>query len=204
MKKEQAQQDNPSITDSNVQILPLTPVRWTDMETLFGPHGAYGGCWCMWWRVKRSQFEQQQGEENRKAMKSIVDSGEIPGLLAYIDGQPVGWCSVAPRLSFPGLDRSRVLARVDQEPVWSIVCFYITRNYRRQGVTIRLLNAAVSYAHSRGAKIVEGYPKDPQKVQKPDPFVFTGLISAFHQAGFVEVLRRSETRPIMRYFIKED
>jgi GNAT superfamily N-acetyltransferase len=204
MKKAQVEQEIPSINGSKLEILPLTPDRWTDLETLFGPHGAYGGCWCMWWRIKRSQFEQQQGEGNRAAMKSIVDSGEVPGLLAYVNGQPAGWCSVAPRLAFPALDRSRILARVDAEPVWSIVCFYIARKYRRQGITIRLLKAAVEYAQSHGAKVVEGYPKDPQNDQKPDPFVFTGLVSAFRQAGFIEVMRRSDTRPIMRYFAEAD
>ena len=192
------------VDDSSIEIYPLTPERWPDLETLFGPHGAYGGCWCMWWRIKRSQFEAQQGEGNRAAMKAIVDSGEIPGLLAYLDGTPVGWCSVAPRVDFSALERSRVLARVDTEPVWSIVCFFIAKGFRRQGLTIRLLNAAVAYARSQGAQILEGYPKDSQKDSHPDPFVFTGLVSAFRKTGFVEVARRSETRPIMRYFISQE
>jgi GNAT superfamily N-acetyltransferase len=189
--------------DASLTILPLTPERWTDFETLFGPHGAYGGCWCMWWRIKRSQFESQQGEGNRQAMKAIVDSGEIPGLLAYVDNRPIGWCSIAPRTVFTALERSRVLKRVDDEPVWSVVCFYVAKSYRRQGLTIRMLQAAIAYARENGARIVEGYPKDPQKDSHPDPFVFTGLASAFHKTGFVEVARNSETRPIMRCFIDQ-
>ncbi len=181
----------------------LTPERWQDLEALFGERGACGGCWCMWWRVKRSQFEKQKGEENRRAFKEIVDSGEIPGLLAYAEGQPIGWCSVAPREDFPVLDRSRTLKRVDDQPVWSVVCFFVAKPFRRKGVTAELLRAAVEYARERGAKIVEGYPIEPKKPDMPAPFAWTGLASTFRRAGFVEVLRRSETRPIMRYFIEE-
>ncbi len=180
---------------------PVTPDRWSDLETLFGPRGATGGCWCMYWRLKRSEFEQMKGEGNRQAMKSIVDSGEIPGLLAYHDGQPVGWISVAPRPAFSALERSRILKPVDERPVWSVVCFFVKKSFRRKGVTVELLQAAVEYARRHGAQIVEGYPVEPRQGQSPDPFVYTGLASAFLQAGFEEVLRRSETRPIMRRVI---
>ena len=108
---------------------------------------------------------------------------------------------MAPRQAFPALERSRILKRVDDQPVWSVVCFFIAKTYRRQGLTVSLLRAAVKYARQQGARIVEGYPEDPKKANIPPPFAFTGLASAFLQAGFVEVLRRSETRPIMRYYI---
>ena len=183
---------------------PLTPERWNDFEVLFGPRGACGGCWCMWWRLKRSDFDRQKGDANRLALQQIVASGEVPGLLAYnssAGGPPVGWCSVAPREAFPALERSRILKRVDDQPVWSVVCFFIAKTYRRQGLTVSLLCAAVEYARQQGARIVEGYPDDPKKGDIPAPFAFTGLASAFLQAGFVEVLRRSETRPIMRYYL---
>lgn len=186
-----------------LEFHPLTPERWQELEALFGERGACGGCWCMWWRVKRSQFEKQKGEENRKAFKKIVESGEIPGLLAYAEGQPIAWCSVAPRENFPVLGRSRTLKRVDDEPVWSVVCFFVAKPFRRRGVTIELLKAAVAYARGQGARIVEGYPVEPKKPNMPAPFAWTGTASAFRRAGFVEVLRRSETRPIMRYFIRE-
>ncbi len=95
---------------------PLTPALWGDFERLFGPKGAYGGCWCMWWRITRGQFEQLQGEGNRQAMQNIVESGEVPGILLYDDGDPVGWCSVAPRDRFAALQRSRVLKPIDDTP----------------------------------------------------------------------------------------
>jgi GNAT superfamily N-acetyltransferase len=134
-------------------------------------------------------------------MKAIVDSGIIPGILAYSDLEPVGWCSVAPREDYPVLARSRILKPVDEQPVWSIVCFFVARQQRRKGLTVGLLKAAVEHARSRGAKIIEGYPVEPRDGKAPDVFVFTGLSAAFKQAGFIEVLRRSETRPIMRYYL---
>ncbi len=186
----------------NFTFHPLTPDRWQDFETLFGERGACGGCWCMWWRVKRSDWENQKGDANKIAMKAIVDSGEIPGILAYDNHQPVAWCSIAPREVFPVLQRSRILKPVDDKPVWSIVCFFIAKPYRRKAVSGKLIQAAIDHVKSQGGTIVEGYPNEPKKDSVPDPFVWTGIASAFRKASFQEVLRRSNTRPIMRYIIK--
>lgn len=183
---------------------PLTPDRWRDLETLFGERGACGGCWCMWWRLKRSQFNQQKGEKNKRAFKKIVAAGEIPGIIAYVDNQPVGWCALAPRETYLVLANSRILQPVDEQPVWSITCFFVARRFRRKGVSVALLRAAAEYAGKHGAKIVEGYPVEPKQGKMADVFVWSGLASAFRQAGFVEVLRRSETRPIMRIKAKKE
>ena len=187
---------------SKLDFYPVTPERWKDFETLFGERGACGGCWCMWWRLKRSEFEKQKGAGNKRAMKKIITSGEVPGLLAYANGHPIAWCSVAPREVFSALERSRILKRVDDNPVWSVVCFFVAKPYRRKGLTVEFLKAAVQYAKDQGAKIVEGYPVEPKKGITADVFAYTGLASAFRKAGFEEVARRSETRPIMRYFLK--
>ncbi len=176
---------------------PLTPDRWPDLEALFGPNGACGGCWCMWWRLTRSEFAGLRGEERRQLFNTVVHSGRVPGILAYADGRPAGWCSVAPREDFPSLERSPILKRVDAEPVWSIVCFYTRRGLRRRGLMAGLLRAAVEYARGQGARIVEGYPVEPQG-PIPASMLFTGTASAFRAAGFVEVARRSPKRPIMR------
>jgi GNAT superfamily N-acetyltransferase len=156
----------------------------------------------MWWRLTRSEFQKKKGEGNRASLKKIVDSGEVPGLLAYSRGRPVAWCSIGPREGYPVLERSRVLARVDDRPVWSVVCFFIAKPLRRRGLTLELLKAAISYAKKRGAGAVEGYPVEPRTGVTADAFAFTGLSSTFRKAGFVEVARRSETRPIMRFFIR--
>jgi len=176
---------------------PVTAAEWDDLAALFGPRGACGGCWCMWWRLPRSEFAHRKGEGTRRALKRIVDRGPAPGILAYDGGRAVGWCCVGPREDFPLLERSRVLARVDDEPVWSIVCFFVARDHRRQGLTRRLVAAAVSYAAGRGARRIEAYPVDARSGQ-PDAFVYTGLVAAFAANGFVEVARRSQRRPIMR------
>jgi len=188
--------------NSKLEFHPLTPRRWADFETLFGERGACGGCWCMWWRIPRSQYEKQKGAKNRQAMKELVDGGDAPGIIAYQDGQPVAWCSVAPRESFSRLERSRILKPVDGKAVWSVVCFFVAKEHRRNGLSVKLLKAAIDFVRARRGRIVEGYPVEPDKKQA-DAFVWSGLASAFVKAGFKEVERRSETRPIMRYEIKQ-
>ncbi len=183
-------------------IRPVTAARWGDVEKLFGPRGACGGCWCMWWRIPRSEFVERKGDGNRNTLRKLIKSGDTPGVLAYVNGQPIGWCSIGPRDAFPVLDRSRVLKRIDEAAVWSVVCFFVAKPLRRQGVTTSLLRAAVKYAKTEGARIVEGYPMDPKTHAYPDIFAFTGLISTFRTVGFVEVARRARGRPIMRYIIK--
>jgi GNAT superfamily N-acetyltransferase len=187
----------------DLEFLPLTPERWSDFEALFGERGAYGGCWCMWWRLKRAEFERQQGEGNRLAMKAIVESGEVPGLLAYDGGRAVAWCSVAPRQCFPVLQRSWVLKPIDDTPVWSITCFFVDKDYRNTGMMSRLLDAAIEYVRAQGGKVLEGYPLEPKGGQVAPTSAFVGLASAFERAGFVECRRRSEKRPIMRLYLQE-
>jgi GNAT superfamily N-acetyltransferase len=188
-------------TPLEVECHALSADRWRDMETLFGRRGATGGCWCMYWRLPRAQFSAQKGEGNRNALQHLVEGGAIVGLLAYAKGQPVGWCAIAPRESYPVLERSRILKRVDEAPVWSVVCFFVSKAFRGQGLTTTLLRAAVDYARRQGARIIEGYPIEPKHPRIPAIFAWTGLASAFRQAGFVEVQRRSESRPIMRYTV---
>ncbi len=183
------------------EFFPLNRDHWNDFEELFGKRGACGGCWCMWWRIKRSDFNRQKGEGNRQAMKKLVESGKIPGLLACQRGKAVGWCSIAPREDFPVLLNSRILKPIDNQPVWSIVCFFISKEHRRSGLTGQLIKAAIDFARHRGAKIIEAYPVEPQKKQMPAVFAYTGFASTFRKAGFQEVARRSPTRPIMRFYI---
>ena len=128
-----------------------------------------------------------------------MHAGEVPGILAYVNDQPAGWCAVGPRDAFPRLESSRVARRVDDEPVWSVTCLFIAKPFRKRGLSVEFLKAVVQQAMEGGATVIEGYPVDPPKRNVPDPFVWTGLASAFVKAGFVEVARRSDTRPIMRY-----
>jgi len=186
---------------SEIKFTPATPSKWGDIETLFGERGACGGCWCMAWRVRNKDWVAGKGSKNKRAFKKIVTSGEKPGILAYLGREPIGWCAVAPREVYGSLARSRVLKPVDDQAVWSISCLFVLEPYRRKGVSVPLIRAAVDLAARQGARIVEGYPVIPTMERTPDPFIWTGVPSAFLDAGFVEVARRSKTRPIMRYEI---
>jgi GNAT superfamily N-acetyltransferase len=130
-------------------------------------------------------------------MKAVVDSGEVPGLLAYEGRAPVGWAALGPRETYKRLEKSRVCRPPDDKPAWSLPCFFTSKDARGKGVSVALLKAAARYAKSKGAERLEGYPVDPAKKQ-PAGFVWWGLAGAFRKAGFKEVLRRSRTRPIMR------
>ncbi len=184
-----------------LDVRPVTAERWGDLERLFGPRGAYSGCWCTWWRLSRSEFSRFSAAERKQVLQGIVASGQVPGILGYLDERPVAWCSLGPRESYPALERSRILARVDDQPVWSIICFFVAREYRRRGLLVPLIQAAVEYAAQQGARIVEAYPVDPRGQAVEAARGFTGLASAFERAGFIEVARRAERRPIMRYVI---
>ena len=195
---------------SALSVHPLTLAHWSDFEKLFGPRGACAGCWCTFWKLPRAEFDAGSGEKHRLAQKAIVESKIVPGLLAYAGEEAVGWIAVEPRGQYPRLARSRVLKPVDDQPVWSITCFFTRRDFRNKGVTLALLKAAVEHVGKHGGKILEGYPVEPKKdnasaglVRMPAASAYTGLASVFRKAGFKEIARRSPTRPIFRYVIGE-
>ena len=190
-------------TPRALEFLPLTPDRWPHFEKLFGKRGACAGCWCMWWRLKGSAFEKNQGAGNRRAMRKIVLYGEVPGILAFERDEPVGWCSVAPREAFSSLNRSPVLKRLDDKPVWSIVCFFVSKPYRQHGISKRLIEAAVSYAKENGAEIIEAYPVNTDQVKGPKHPNYMGTDTMFADAGFEVVIKRSPRKSIMRHTISE-
>jgi GNAT superfamily N-acetyltransferase len=180
-------------------IHPLTRDRWDDLVTVFDRPGDPKGCWCMFYRVPGRDFERRWGRGNREDFRGVVEEGPPPGLLAYRDGEPVGWCAVAPRGDYRRVLNSRVLKPADEDPgVWSIVCFYVVRGERRGGLAAALLEAAVAFAAANGATAVEGYPKDTAGSTKHANEMFVGSMSMFADAGFEEVARRSPQRPIMR------
>jgi GNAT superfamily N-acetyltransferase len=179
----------------------LTAANWDDFEQLFGPRGACAGCWCMFWKLTNKDFHALAYEGTKEAQKAIVASGRIPGLLAYSRNEPVGWIAIEPRAEYPRLARSHVLKSLDEEPVWSITCFFTRRDFRGSGVSVELLKASIDHVRKYRGKMLEGYPVEPRAARMPAAFVYTGLASAFREAGFVEVARRSETRPIFRYVI---
>jgi GNAT superfamily N-acetyltransferase len=182
---------------------PVTLDEWEDLQSLFTGPGVQQGCWCVYWRIRRDDFQRQYGEANRLVMEQIIQSGRVPGLLAYLHERPIGWCSVAPREEFPVLDRSRTLKRVDDRPVWSIVCFFVSKPYRRSGLSKALLRAAIDYARGEGACIIEAYPLILEGVANPRGERYMGLVSTFQEAGFEEAVRRSKRRSVMRLYLQD-
>jgi GNAT superfamily N-acetyltransferase len=147
--------------------------------------------------MRSTDFGRSTKASRVVALESSVLHGEPTGVLAYLDGEPVGWCSVAPRESYHGLERYGALARIDDQPVWAVVCFFVDRRFRRRGLTLALLKAAVAHAHTEGAQIVEGYPVIPG----PRLYTYMGSPSTFRSAGFRDVTPPGATRSIMRYFL---
>ncbi len=180
---------------------PLDAGTWRDFEYLFGPRGACGGCWCMSWRLGRSDFESGKGAGNKRKMRRLVSQGEEIGIIAYSGKTPVGWCAVAPREFFVRLENSRVLRRVDDREVWSITCLFIEKGHRRQGISGKMLGAAIEHCRTKGVKVVEAYPVIPYSQKMPAAFAWTGIHSTFLEAGFIEEKRWSHARPIVRYYI---
>jgi GNAT superfamily N-acetyltransferase len=156
----------------------------------------------MYWRQPGREHWANAGEGNKRRLKAIVDSGRPPGLLAYVDGRPVGWCAVAPREEYGRLGRSPTIGPIDDLPVWSVVCFYIDRKHRRRRVAQRLLDAAVEHVARHGGRLLEGYPVDPRDGRLPGRDAYTGVPRMFVEAGFEEVARRTRSRPIMRFHVR--
>jgi len=181
-----------------LRVVPATADRWDDLESLFGPRGACAGCWCMYPRLRGAEYKAGSGEGHRRRLQNLVRRGPPPGLLGYVGDEAASWCALAPREDYPRLEHSRTLARVDDRPVWSVVCFFVARSFRRQGLTVAMLQYAVRYARAQGAKTLEGYPVDPKSGKTADAFAWWGVADAFVAAGFREVARRSPTHPIMR------
>jgi len=193
--------------NAEVEVFPATDERWKDIESLFGVKGAYAGCWCMFWRLDRGDFKKMKGEGTKAVLKGMTTSNDVAGLLAYVDGQPIGWCSISPRKDYAALENSRILKRIDDKPVWSIVCFFVAKSFRSKGIMSELLGGAVKYAEQKGAEIIEGYPIDMQTDklagQKLNSYSgYMGIASIFRAAGFVKVADASETQLIMRYTAK--
>lgn len=185
---------------SCLTFAPLTKDNWKEFVRLFGSRGACGNCWCMAYRLKKQEFEKgKENEGNKKAMKKLVWEGKPTGLLGFYDGRAIAWCAFAPREDFMKLENSRVHKRIDDRPVWSIPCFFVAKNLRKQGVSVELLKALITYAKSKKIKTIEAYPVMPTKGKLPDAFAWIGLYKSFAKAGFKIVDRTSKNRPMVRY-----
>ncbi len=196
---------DPTPSPASLEVHPVTSDRWQELAALFGPSGAFSNCWCTWWRQTSGEFSrgiEEHGPGNRDLMHSLVEAGSEPGLLAYRDGRPVGWVSVAPRPQYGRVLRSRRMGpppeEAGDEQVWSVVCFWIPRAERGNGVATALLNAAMERARARGATALEAYPVDAAGGRRQAATLFTGTLSMFTRAGFHEVDRPRGVQLVVR------
>lgn len=167
-----------------MDVHPATADRWGDLQAVLNPAGKEPHCWCTYWRLSSGEYRTARGEDT---MRALVEDDPAPGLLAYLDGQVVGWCNVGPRSAMGRLVRSRTIPAVDEVPVWAVVCFVVRVGHRRQGVTEELLHGAVEYARRHGAPAIEGYPIDPGGKRVNTADVYVGTMGIFERAGFRRV-----------------
>lgn len=184
-------------------VHPLTPDRWPDLEAIFMARGCSvaRGCWCMYYRRSGARDPLPAGmtrvKANRADLKALVDAGRPPGLIGYRGKTPVGWISLGPREDYAKLARSVVMKPVDDQPVWSVICFVVPAEYRGQGIGHALLQGAIRHAKKQGATLLEAYPVDKSR-RSPDDGMWFGAKCMYDKAGFAEVARRKPQRPVVR------
>jgi len=185
-----------------IETIPATSDRWDDIARFFGGHGELG-CWCQYWRKSSSEYRNGGPGSNESDLESQVEDGPTPGMLAYSDGELVGWLGLWPREHFQRLVRSRTIPKIDEMPVWSIVCFMIKVGHRRQGISKALLEGAIGFARSEGIPALEAYPLDPEGSRVDVAFGYVGFTHMFEEAGFKRIVETNsksarKTRWLMR------
>ena len=182
---------------ATIEVVPATPDRWADVVTILGGDGDLG-CWCQAPRGRAVGYGKAEPGERRATLRSQLDDDPPAGMLAYVDGEAAGWCGFGPRPSLPRLARSRTIPKIDDLPVWSILCFNIRVGFRRRGVAAALLAGVIDYARRSGAPGLEAYPIDPGDDRVNANFGYVGVASMFERAGFrrvIETSARSDRRP---------
>ncbi|PKQ26751.1 MAG: GNAT family N-acetyltransferase [Actinobacteria bacterium HGW-Actinobacteria-4] len=177
-----------------IEVRPATPERWDDVRTVLSPKSVdTPACWCLAMRISAGdpRIKDQPARARMETLKDICHQDIAPGVLAYVDGEVAGWCAVSPRSSYYRLVKSRVIPAIDDQPVWSVVCFVVRAGFRRQGLAGVLLDGAVDYARSQGATIVEGYPADVGGDRIDVSSAYVGTLALFERHGFRHV---SDTR----------
>jgi GNAT superfamily N-acetyltransferase len=186
---------------SPIRVHRVTPSRWPDVVDLFERPGTRGGtpvsegCWCQYWHVRGKAYHEGFAGTNRARLEREVARRKLHALLAYDDGVPVGWCRIGPRESFERLAHTPTAPKIDDEEVWSVVCFYVHSASKRKGVATALLERAVEHAAAKGARILEGYavPSGHMNVD-----AYTGYLPMFLAAGFERKLPGSRRTVVRR------
>jgi GNAT superfamily N-acetyltransferase len=195
-------------TDGTLSIVPANEASWEDLQAIFGTRGAASLCQCQRYKLQpRESFRSVPTEERAQRLREQTDCGHpesdrTSGLVAYLDGEPVGWCAVEPRTEYTGLRRNFKVhwegreEDKDDESVWAVTCVLARAGFRRRGVSRALARAAVEFARERGARAIEGYPISTKDVIADELHVGTERV--FADAGFTEVTRPTPRRVVMR------
>ena len=198
----------PSATTDEVTIVPANEASWEDLQAVFGPRGDASRCWCQRYKMQpRESWASVGADELAFRLRAQTDCGHpesdaTSGLVAYLDGEPVGWCAVEPRTAYPRLLRNTRVPWDGREEdkadngVWAVTCFVTRTGFRRRGVSRALAHAAVDFARQRGARALEGYPMTRKDVMLGELHV--GTRHAFAAAGLTEVARPTIRRAVMR------
>jgi|SRR5690625_758770 len=191
-------------TRDDLTVRPLTPKTWDDFEAVMGPNGGARGCWCMHWRVSIQEWMEGKGDGNKAAMCKLAEPPTPPGVVGYLDDEPIAWCGFGDRSDFPRLQRSAIAKPVDDDPVIALTCLLIKKGHRDAGLSAGLITAVRDHLDQTAAtRILEAYPVDPAEGRRAGPdTAMTGIASAFRDAGFTEVARPRHDRPVMRYALQ--
>ncbi|PVU83113.1 GNAT family N-acetyltransferase [Cellulomonas sp. WB94] len=196
-------------TADAITVVPANEATWDDLQAIFGTRGAPAQCRCQWFKFRDREYQTVSVEERAERLRAETgcdhpEDGATSGLVAYLDGEPVGWCAVEPRTAYVRLLRTRIpwLGRSEDKAddgVWSVTCFVTRVGFRRRGVSYALARAAVDFARERGARALEGYAM----ITTPGKEItwgelYVGSRGVFAAAGFTEVSRPSLRRVVMR------
>lgn len=183
-----------------ISVVDATPDRWPAVELVMGTRGDPSRCWCQYFHLRGAAWRTSTRASNRAGLRAQVDAGLPPGVLAYEDDEPAGWCGVGPKRGYPRLAASTVAASTgDADGVWAVTCFVVRVGMRRRGIADPLLAGAVDLARRHGARIVEGYPVDPRvRESVSSSELYHGPLGVFERAGFAEVTRPFSGRAVVR------
>ena len=188
----------------SIDVYPATLDRFEDVAVLLGPgKESAPACWCLYYRLSSGEFSRLWGEGRPDLLRALCARDQAPGMLAYLDGVPVGWCALGPRTEMERLQRSRTIPKVDERPVWSVVCFVVRPGYRRRGVARALLDGGIAYARSCGAVALESYPVDSGGARINTSFAYVGTTGLFEAAGFRRMLEtKSRSARLPRWLMR--
>lgn len=191
------------MTDARFEVVPLTPEHWPALEDLFGPQGPCYGCWCNHFRMPPKLRQPLLGEGARRLFEERVRRGPPPGVLAFAGEVGVGWLQIGPRAHVPEWNNPRRAstpladAPAEDERNWAASCFFVRKGFRGRGVTAALIAGGTAFARASGARLVEAAPME-NTVKRSSEGLYVGAESVFLRAGFVEVARQKQGRPLLR------